>query len=463
MSLNSKTSLDLLIKNAQTFVPDPSKPNGLRSELIHIGCKSGKISELSSTEIQTPATEVIDAKGLTVLPGMIDSQVHFREPGLTHKEDLESGTRAAALGGITAIFEMPNTKPPTVSVEYLKEKLKLASGKCHVDFAFYGGAAHSNIAHLAELESQPGCPGIKLFLGSSTGSLLVEDDTSLEQILRGTKKRLTIHSEDEYLLRERKHIAEASGDVRMHPVWRNEEVCLNATRRVLNLARKLSHPVHILHVTTAQEMELLAQNKDLATVEVLPQHLTLFAPDCYEKFGTFAQQNPPIREKYHQDALWKAIGDRVVDVIGSDHAPHTKDEKSKPYPLSPSGMPSVQTLLPLMLTHVAEGRLGLDRLVELMTLGVIKVFGLKNKGKVQVGYDADFTLVDLKKRQVIDSKWLASKCGWSPFEGFTAKGWPIMTIVRGQVVMAEDELRLPGRGQACQFVQPANSFEKFGS
>ena len=381
---------------------------------------------------------------------MIDTQVHFREPGAEHKEDLESGSRAAVMGGVTAVFEMPNTKPATTTAAALADKVGRATGRMYCDFAFYVGATPENADHLASLERLPGCCGVKLFMGSSTGSLLVAGDADIARVLASGRRRVAVHAEDESRLEERKALRR-EGDPASHPVWRDVETALRATRRLLDLARAAGRRVHVLHVTSAEEMALLAAHKDIASVEATPQHLTLAAPGCYQRLGTWAQMNPPIREARHRDALWAAIANGVVDVIGSDHAPHTTEEKAADYPASPSGMPGVQTLLPLLLDHAAQGRLGLERLVDLTSHGAARVFRLCAKGRLAVGFDADYTLVDLKRRWRIEENWLASKCGWSPFTGRELQGKPVGTLVRGRRVMWGDEILGPARGAPIRF------------
>ena len=385
------------------------------------------------------ADKIIDAKGLHVLPGVIDTQVHFREPGLEHKEDLATGTLAALTGGVTAVFEMPNTKPSTTTLEAINDKLNRAKKRLHCDYAFYVGAATDNISELPQLEKLPGVCGVKIFMGSSTGSLLVEDDLHLERVLKAGQRRVAVHCEDEYRLRERKHIADEAQNPLAHPEWRDEETALNATKRILKISQSTYRPVHILHVTSAREIEILKDHKDLATVEVTPQHLTLFAPDCYEKLGSLAQMNPPIRDKHHMEALWRGVADGTVDVIGTDHAPHTLDEKEKPYPQSPSGMPGVQTLVPIMLNHVNNGRLSLERLVELICRKPAEIFKIKGRGDILPGLQATFTLIDLKEKREITHDWLKSKCGWSPYEGMEVQGWSKMAILRGKIAMMDDE------------------------
>lgn len=446
----SQIPYDLLIQGGTCLLPHPSD-NGLIEYKADIAIRDGRIEKIRDS-IHEPALKTIHAQGLHILPGVIDSQVHFREPGLTHKEDLETGTRAAILGGVTSVFEMPNTNPSTTTQEAFAEKLHRAKGRAHANYGFFIGASHDNVDQLAQLELLPHCSGIKVFMGSSTGNLLVEDDETLERILRSGRRRMVFHSEDEMRLRERKHIATEMADAHYHPVWRDVETAVNSTRRLLHLARKTGRSVHVLHISTGEEMDLLKDHKDIASVEVLPQHLTLYAPDCYDQLGTYAQQNPPIREKRHLERIWKAVLDGTVDVIGSDHAPHTREEKDRPYPSSPSGVPGVQTLVPLMLHHVHEGRLSLRRFVEMVTENPCRVFGIKNKGRLRQGYDADITIVDLKKTKTIDNSWIASRCGWTPFHGMTVTGWMTHTVVSGKLVMENDEVLLPAQGQPVDFM-----------
>jgi dihydroorotase len=416
-----------------------------------VGVRDGRIVAIGSLSAASAAT-TFDAAGLHVLPGVIDTQVHFREPGMEHKEDLESGTRGAVLGGVTGVFEMPNTSPNTDSKQALEDKLKRAHGRAWCDHAFFIGATTENAAALGALELLPGCCGVKIFMGSSTGTLLVADDAALEQVLLHTRRRCAVHAEDEFRLRERLTIAQEGGHPRFHPKWRDETAALNATRRIVALARKAGHPVHVLHISTAEEMAFLAQHKDIATVEATPQHLTLTAPDCYEEIGTLAQMNPPIREARHRDGLWQALRDGVVDVIGSDHAPHTRQEKTAPYPRSPSGMPGVQTLVPIMLDHVNAGRLTLERFVDLTSAGAQRIYGIAGKGRIALGYDADFTVVDLAAKRKIVNSWMASKSGWTPYDGRTVTGWPVATIIRGDIVMREDELLAQPIGRPIRFI-----------
>ncbi|MGE5514336.1 MAG: dihydroorotase [Bacteroidota bacterium] len=423
-------------------------PNG--REQTDIAVSGGRIVALGALAGSSAESE-IDVAGLHVLPGVIDTQVHFREPGLEHKEDLATGTAAAAMGGVVAVFEMPNTKPGTTTEAELLDKLKRAEGRTWTDHAFFLGAAADNVDHLAQWERIPGCAGIKVFMGSSTGNLLVSDDETLARVLAQGFRRVAIHCEDENRLIERKKIAEDAGHPRAHHIWRDAETALRATQRLVKLAEAAKRRVHVLHVTTAEEMAFLAGHKDLVTVETTPQHLTLSAPECYERLGTYAQMNPPIREEHHRAALWRAINDGTVDVLGSDHAPHTREEKDKPYPQSPSGMTGVQTLVPLMLDHVNAGRLSLERFVDLTSAGPARIYNLAGKGRIALGYDADFTLVDMKAERVITHQWIVSRCGWTPFDGTRVTGWPVGTIVRGNPVMMDGQLVGDPAGKPVRF------------
>ncbi|HUL07758.1 MAG TPA: dihydroorotase [Candidatus Acidoferrum sp.] len=437
-------TFDLIVRGGVAATPSGIAPGD-------VAIRAGRIAAIGA--IDGSAAEEIDARGLHVLPGVIDTQVHFREPGLEHKEDLATGTAAAALGGVTAVFEMPNTRPSTLTADDLADKRQRAEGRVWCDIAFFVGAAAENADQLGELERQPGCAGVKMFMGSSTGTLLVADEDNIRRVLEHGRRRMAVHSEDEARLRSRHSLVKEGADVALHPIWRDVETAVQSTERLLRLARAAGRRVHVLHVTTAEEMPILAAAKDFATVEVTPQHLTLAAPECYRQLGTLAQMNPPIREARHREALWRAVGQGIVDCIGSDHAPHTREEKAKPYPQSPSGMPGVQTLLPLLLDHMNAGRLTLERLVDLTSAGPARIYGIAGKGRIAVGYDADLTLVDLKAQRTIRGSWIASRCGWTPFDGVTVKGWPKMTILRGAVAMREDEVVGAPAGRPVRFTE----------
>ena len=410
-----------------------------------VGVVAGKIAAIGDLR-RADAGEIVDAQGLHVLPGVIDSQVHFREPGLTHKEDLETGSRAAVLGGVTAVFEMPNTKPLTTGAEELADKVARGRGRMHCDFAFWVGGTVENAPEAGELERLPGAAGIKVFMGSSTGSLLVAEDAGVAEILKGIRRRAAFHCEDEARLEERK-ACRIEGDPASHPVWRDEMTALKATQRLVRLARAARACVHVLHVSTAEEIDFLKDHKDLVSVEATTHHLTLEAGQ-YRQLGTKLQMNPPVRAVRHREHLWYGLDQGIVDVLGSDHAPHTLEEKAKPYPQSPSGMPGVQTLVPVMLDHVNAGRLTLARFVDLTSAGPARLFGIAGKGRVAVGYDADFTLVDLKRRVTITDEWIASRCAWTPYAGMQVTGWPVGTILRGRRIMWEGEIVTPGQGDS---------------
>ena len=413
-----------------------------------LAVRDGRIADIGG--IANEANEIIDCTGLHILPGVIDTQVHFREPGAEHKEDLCSGSLSAVMGGVTGVFEMPNTHPLTVSKEAFDDKISRATGRMHCDFAFYVGGTHENVDQLGVLEKLPGCAGVKVFMGSSTGSLLVADDEGVAAILDAVSRRAAFHSEDEYRLEERKHLR-VEGDPGSHPVWRDAEAALISTRRLVSLARAAEKRIHVLHVSTADEMEFLAGHKDVASVEVTPHHLTLDDSD-YQTQGTLVQMNPPVRGLAHQQGIWRGVENSVADILGSDHAPHTLEEKAQAYPNSPSGMTGVQTLVPVMLDHVNNGRLSLQRFVDMTSAGPNRLFGLVGKGRLAVGYDADLTIVDLKRTKTITNNWIASKAGWTPYHGKKVTGWPVGTFVRGNKVMWEGELVEKSLGQAMIFV-----------
>ena len=435
---------DLVIKGATVVNQDGT---GVRD----IAARGGRIVEIGSLG-NAKSAEILDAKGLHVLPGVIDSQVHFREPGLEHKEDLETGSRAAVAGGVTSVFEMPNTKPLTTTAETLADKVRRARHRMFCDFAFYVGGTRENIADIPQLEKLESSAGIKVFMGSSTGDLLVDDETSLDKIIAKISRRAAFHAEDEARLKARMNIRR-KGDPSSHPEWRDEEAALIATKRLVGLAEKHGKRVHVLHISTAAEMAFLAAHKDFASVEVTPHHLTLAAPDCYERLGTYVQMNPPVRDARHRAAIWEALQKGVVDVLGSDHAPHTREEKDHAYPDSHSGMTGVQTLVPIMLDHVNAGKLSLERFVDLTSHGPQRLFNIRGKGRIAAGYDADFTIVDLKRQETISNKWIQSRVGWTPYDGVKVTGWPVGTYVRGRRVMWQGEILGPANGEPVKFLE----------
>ena len=436
-------TFDVVFKNATVVNHDGVGPRD-------IAVAAGRIAAIGAIDPGL-AGAAVDCAGLHILPGVIDTQVHFREPGAEHKEDLESGSRSAVMGGVTAVFEMPNTSPLTVTAEALADKVARANGRMHCDFAFFVGGTRDNAANVEQLERLAGVAGIKIFMGSSTGDLLVADDHDLTAILSRTRRRVSVHAEDEPRLKERL-ARRVTGDPSSHPVWRDAEAALRATRRLTRIAHETGARVHLLHVSTAEEIDFVGDHKDRVSVELTPQHLTLDAKD-YPRLGTRLQMNPPIRGARHRQHLWAALNQGLADILGSDHAPHTLEEKSSPYPASPSGMPGVQTLVPVMLDHVAAGRLSIERFVDLTSAGPARLFQIAGKGRIAVGYDADLTIVDLKRRETITDDWIASRAGWTPFAGMAVTGWPVGTIVRGLRVMWEGELTAPSTGAPIRFAE----------
>lgn len=438
---------DLLIRETEIY-------SSSHHEVSYIGIIGNRIQAVGNLSNATAET-YISGRGLAALPGVIDTQVHFREPGMEHKEDLESGTRAAVMGGVTTIFEMPNTSPNTTSEERLNDKLNRAAGRAWANYAFFIGAAMDNVHELGRLEVLPGTPGIKIFMGSSTGTLLVPDDETLLQVLSNGRYRVPVHAEDHFRLSDRKSLISSAPTVHEHPVLRDAECARLATDRLLRLCEATGRPVHVLHVSTLDELPLLRQAKYKglpATAEITPQHLWFAAPECYDQLGTLAQMNPPLRTDEHRQALRQAVKDGLFDVIGSDHAPHTLEEKAQPYPASPSGMPGVQTSLPAMLTlGRKEGLLDVKKFVQMSAEAPAALYGIKNKGRIAQGMDADIVLVDLERKEIVRQEWLQSKCGWSPFEGEEMTGWPVHTIVAGVWSVQDCELAGTPAGRVVEF------------
>ena len=437
-------TFDVVIRGATVVNHDGE---GVRDIAI-LGGRIAAIGNLGSAA----APEIIEADGLHILPGVIDTQVHFREPGLEHKEDLETGSRAAVAGGVTAVFEMPNTKPLTTSAETLADKVRRGRHRMFCDFAFFVGATRDNVAEIPCFEKLEGSAGIKVFMGSSTGDLLVDDGVTLDKIIATISRRASFHAEDEARLKSRMHLRR-KGDPSSHPEWRDPEAALIATKRLVGFAEKHGKRVHVLHVSTAEEMEFLKDHKNYATVEVTPHHLTLEGPECYERLGTYVQMNPPVRDARHRAAIWAALESGVVDVLGSDHAPHTREEKDHVYPDTHSGMTGVQTLVPIMLDHVNAGKLSLQRFVDLTSHGPQRLFGVRGKGRIAVGYDADLTVVDLKRTATITNGWIESRAAWTPYDGVKVRGWPVGTFVRGRKVMWEGEIIGPAAGEPVGFLE----------
>ncbi len=398
-----------------------------------------------------PARHELDCRHLLVMPGVIDSQVHFREPGFPHKETLATGTRAALKGGVTTIFDMPNTKPPTLDEAALDEKKARAARTAACHYAFFVGASHENASRLATLERYPGVCGVKLFMGSSTGDLLVHESPHLERVVQSGTRRMAIHAELESRLRARRDKARRN-DVASHTDCRDVKTAFLATQHIIQLAERYQRPIHILHVSTAEELELIVRHKSLVSMEVTPQHLTLASPMCYRDLGTLAQMNPPIRDERHRAALWRAVQSGLVDVVGSDHAPHSLEEKQQIYPDTPSGMPGVQTLLPLLLHHAAAGHLSYERIADLTAHGPQRLYQIRERGRILPGWRADLVLVDSQRSWTVEKPWLASQCGWSPFEGMRLTGFPTATILDGVLACQEGEILQNPRGSLVQFL-----------
>ncbi|MBW4636092.1 MAG: dihydroorotase [Iphinoe sp. HA4291-MV1] len=438
--MSSPTSL--LIRHARMILPNGESLVGdvLTSDRTIVEVAP----EISAT---TPITE-IDAEGLTLLPGVIDPQVHFREPGLEYKEDLFTASCACAKGGVTSFLEMPNTRPATITQQALDEKLQRASQKCLVNYGFFIGATADNLPDL--LLAKPTC-GIKVFMGSAHGQLLVDQEAALEAIFSKGERLIAVHAEDQARINERRKEFAGIHDPVVHSQIQDNQAALLATQQALRLSKKYQRRLHILHMSTAEEADLLRHDKpSWVTAEVTPQHL-LLNTSAYAKIGTLAQMNPPLRSPHDNEVLWQALRDGVIDFIATDHAPHTLEEKAQEYPNTPSGMPGVETSLPLMLTTAMQGQCTLSQVSHWMSQAVAKAYGIPKKGAIAPGYDADLVLVDLRTYRPVLREELLTKCGWSPFEGWNLTGWPVITIVGGQIVYEKGKVHTEARGQALTF------------
>lgn len=429
-----RMSKTILIRGGQVVLPNAL----VETNLLLSG---GKIVAVDA-DSRSAADEIVDADGLVVLPGVIDDQVHFREPGLTHKEDLFSGSRACAAGGVTTYLEMPNTNPPAIDAPSLAWKYTRAAEVSAVNFGFYMGATESNVAELARATD---IPGIKIFIGSSTGSLLVDEQAALERIFAETTLPICAHCEDETTVRRNRALVGETSDVHDHSRIRDVEAAVVATRRAIGLARKYSHRFHVLHVSTAAEIPLLSAPAPLITAEVCPHHL-FFSTDDYARLGTLVQMNPSVKSKEDAAALWSALLEERIQVIATDHAPHTLEEKSQPYPKSPSGLPAVENSLALLLDAVNQGRCRLEQVVHWMCDAPARVWDLVGKGRIEVGYDADLVLVDMQARRTIKNEEQFTKSRWSPWAGQTLQGWPVRTLVGGQTAFAAGQILPDVRG-----------------
>ena len=415
-----------------------------------IGIKDNKILKIGKIN-SNECSKIIDCNDKYILPGIIDTQVHFREPGLSHKEHINSGTKSAILGGVTTVFEMPNTSPATINKIELEKKLKIAKNSSWANYSFFIGACKENLFNLSKLEKIKGCAGIKIFMGSSTGTLLLSEEKDLETALRICKRRVAIHSEDEERLKKRFMQIKKKEGVLQHEYWRDTKSAVLSTKRVLKYANKYNTKAHILHISTKDEINLLRRTKKNITCEVTPQHLSLFSPNCYESLGSKSQMNPPIRNRNHQKGLWEGISDGTVNVIGSDHAPHTLKEKSLKWPNSPSGLPGVQTSLHIMLDFVSKKKLSLEKVIELLSYNPAKIYNIKNKGQIKKNFDADITIVDLNKSYTIKDSDMAYKCRWTPFHGKKVKGDIFATIINGKIKMINKKILGKPNGKVVLF------------
>lgn len=428
-----------LIKNATVVTPTEMLDTAVLIE-------NSKIVAVDAA-VHSVADEVVDAQGKYLIPGVIDDQVHFREPGLTHKEDLHHASRACAKGGVTSFLEMPNTVPNTITVERLHEKLELASTRSLVNYGFYIGATPDNVSELQRAERTP---GIKIFIGSSTGNLLVDEQAALERIFSETSLPITAHCEDESTVRANQQKFATSSDVADHSRIRDHNAAIIATRRAIDLAKRHQHRFHVLHVSTGAETELFGDHADLITAEVCPHHL-FFNVDDYPRLGTRVQMNPSIKTRADNEQLWQALLDGKIQVIATDHAPHTLEEKQQSYPNSPSGLPAVENSLALMLNQVNQGNCTLEQVVRWMCDAPARVWDIVDKGRIEVGYDADLVLVDLEREQVIRDAEQETKAKWSPWDGVTLRGWPVETWVMGQRVYQAGSFCKNSQGSEIQF------------
>ncbi len=431
----------ILIKNARCV-----SSQGIVQQDVLI--EDGKIAQLGQINTEL-AGEIIDASNLFLLPGVLDPQVHFRDPGLTWKEDLRTGSMAAAAGGVTSFFDMPNTKPSTITSAAMAERKRGAAEKCVVNYNFFIGATDAN---LQELNAVKNVPGIKIFMGSSTGDLLVSDVQDLDHIFGHGSRLIAVHAEDDDIINAAREIYKNSKDFNHHQFVRPPDAALKSTTLAVELAIKYQRRLHILHLTTKDEVQYLEIQKGKAPIsaEVCPQHFLLSAPFVYKKLGAYAQMNPPIRNMEHGEALWNGLVNGVIDCIATDHAPHTHEEKAQSFGKAPSGMPGVETSLPLMLDRANRGMCTLENVVNWMCEKPVELYQVKNKGFIRDGFDADLVLVDMQKQKMIENGKLFTKVNWSPFNGWTTQGWPVTTIVNGHIVFQDGGIDESVKGQEIQ-------------
>jgi dihydroorotase len=436
------THAPLIIQHAQVLLPSGE------IEPKEVAIADGKIIAVGVSLEVTANTRTIDGTGLTLLPGVIDPQVHFRDPGLEHKEDLFTASCACAKGGVTSFLEMPNTLPLTTTQAILTDKLAIAAAKSLVNYGFFIGATAENLPDLRS--ANPTC-GIKIFMGSAHGPLSVDTAETIEPIFAVGTRLIAVHAEDQARIMARRELFKGETDPATHTKIQDNETALLATQLALSLSKKYQRRLHILHMSTGEEAELLRRDKpSWVTAEVTPQHLLLDV-SAYERIGTLAQMNPPLKYPRDREILWQALLDGVIDFIATDHAPHTLAEKAQGYPNSPSGMPGVETSLPLMLTQAKENRCTVAQVSHWMSTAVAQAYNIPNKGLIEPGYDADIVLVDLSTYRPVLREELKTKCGWSPFESWNLTGWPVITIVGGQIVYDHGDIDTSVRGQALKF------------
>ena len=445
----------ILIRNASVVMPEETARTSVLVE-------DGQILGVDAPP-HTRADEVVEAAGLHLLPGVIDDQVHFRDPGLTHKEDLRTGSRACAAGGITSFLEMPNTVPQTVSVEALADKLAIAGRRCVVNYGFYMGATTDNLDELCRAERTAGVstPGIKIFIGSSTGNMLVDDQECLEAIFAETTLPITAHCEDESTVHANRERLKGPLSVHDHSRIRDHRAAVTATLRAIDLARRHRHRFHVLHVSTADEVAILArlhgEARALITAEACPHHLFFDVAD-YDRLGTLAQMNPSLKTADDRAALWRGLKTGAIQILATDHAPHTLEEKRAPYPESPSGIPAVEVSLPLMLNEVNRGRCTLQDLARWMSDGPARIWDIVGKGRIEPGYDADLVLVDMAEEREVRNEDQRTRCGWSPWHGRRLQGWPVRTFLGGRTVFADGRVASEPLGRALVFDQERGGY-----
>ena len=430
---------EILIQNAQLV----NEGRVSHKDLLILG---EKIHKIEDRILPNGNEQIIDATGLHLLPGWIDDQVHFREPGLTHKATIASESRAAVAGGITSFLEMPNTLPQTTTQKALEDKLARAAKTSIANYGFLFGGTNENLNDIKTFDKTKAA-GLKLFLGSSTGNMLVDDPEVLKKIFSSTDLPIAVHCEDETTIRENlaQQIAQYGDDIPIekHPIIRSEEACFQSSSRAIQLAKETGARLHVFHLSTALETDLFSNQKPLSekkiTAEVCLHHLWFSAEDYKEK-GTLIKWNPAVKKASDRDALWQALNDDRIDLLATDHAPHTLEEKQNSYTKAPSGGPLVQHAYPALLTAVNQGKITLEKLVEKACHNPAILFKIQNRGYLREGYFADLVLVDLNKKRKVEREDLLYKCGWSPFEGTTFTACIDKTFVNGNLVYSAGKI-----------------------